>query len=305
MPMTKRFSLILPLTLLFVLFGYKGTKGMNIQGQIIYSGGGNSVKALSLGEKESKPIVIYQDQKTGNISHLTKMSDSVLYFDKCSGKSHCIIFQLNLSNNEVLPLRTGFFPEYVPGHEQLFFYDKAADGTNWLFVASLNNLNMVSRVAKAATTVTLPNGIQQIGIRPVVQISKFEVLYLNEEGELAIYNITNANSSSLGIVGCRPIFWRAFTKQLFCTNLQAGEPFLLDLQSKKREKIYELNGAHGFLYIEKLDSVVYSKTRALFPFFPLGEANDIFHYSLRNKGESRIKKNSSIAAGVWISGTKP
>ena len=294
-------SVALVVTPIMFFLSCNSSQSIPLEGKLFYTGGGNSIKVLSFGEKESEPIVIYEKANTVVvINHITKMSDTVLFYDECSGRAPCMINQLNISNNESRPIRTGFFPQFIPGHEKLFFYDTSSDDGNWLFMASLRDGNAITRIAKEPKAKTLPNGIQQSRTTPVVQISKDEVAFLNEEGELTLYNISNPKISPLGIKECRPILWRPTTQQLFCTNWTSKEVFSLDLHTKKLVKVPELYGAYGLVYIAGLDSFIYGKTRSVLPLLPLGVAYDIFFYSFSKQKEIRIKKNSHIAAGNWI-----
>lgn len=302
MPLIQWSLTLILLTYVLLLLSCGASRSMIVEGQLIYTGGGNSIEVISLWEKERNPFVIYEEPGIAAIYHITKMNDSVLFFDTCSGKPHCMIQQLNLSTKEVLVTRTGYLPQYISGHDQLFFYDQSADNGNWLFMATLADVNSITKIAKAPKNKTLPNGIQLLGIMPVVQISTDEVVFLNEEGQLTIYNIANAKPSPLGIDDCRPIFWRQSTQQLFCTNWRAKEPFLLDLHTRKKEKVSVLNNAYGFVYIAGLDSVIFGKTRSRLPF---GESYDIFSYSFTENKESIVKKSSHIAAGLWMDGSPP
>ena len=271
---------------------------MSLEGILVFTNGGGKIKKAFFREGGGGLSIAYEASKgTRAIKSITKLSDTALLFDECSGASQCTIYQLNIDSRKSQRVRTGIFPQYIPEHDKLFFYDKALDDKNWLFVASLPALNEIKRLAKEPPAKTLPNGIQQSRTMPVVQISKDEVVFLNGDGQLTNYDLQNSKVSSLEVDYCRPIFWRTPTQQLFCTNENAKKPFFLDPRTQNKEDVSVLDGAYGFVYMEDLDSVAYGRSRPLLPF---GEAYDIFVYSFREQKEAKLKENSHIAAGIWL-----
>ncbi len=77
---------------------------------------------------------------------------------------------------------------------------------------------------------------------------------------------------------------------------------MLDLHTRKKEKVSGLNNAYGFVYIARFDSVIFGKARSRLPF---GESYDIFSYSFSENKEAIVKKNSHIAAGLWMDTRHP
>ncbi len=292
-----KFWVIFILTPMIFFGGCNVSSVLSLEGTLIFTGGGNKIEVISFGGKVEELSNVYKKSKVLSIGHITKISDIALLFDECSGERHCTIYQLNIDSKESQRVRTGIFPQYIPGHDKVLFYDKSDDDRNWLFMATLSDVNEVTRIAEAPKRKIFPNGIPLSRTLPVVQISQDEVVFLSGDGRLTRFNLQNSQLSSLGVDDCRPLFWRTSTQQLFCTNENAKEPFFFDPHTQQKEAVPVFNRGYGFVYIEGLDSVLYGRTR---PLFPLGEAPDLFFYSFSEKKEVRVKTYSHIVSGIWL-----
>jgi hypothetical protein len=268
---------------------------MNINGRLIYTDGGGNINAIQIDSSESELRRIYSSNDIVAINALTNVDSGIMLFDECSGR--CNITQIFMNTGKVQVLHSGRLPSYISEHESLFFYDKASDGSSWLFMAPMRDINLKTKVAKEPEWRILPNGISMPIAIAALQTSSDEVIFLGEGEQLWKYNIAREKKKPMNIGNCLPLAWIEEYGQLLCSDFSAQNVFLLDPDSRIEVKLPELKGAYGFVYVPGTDFLVYGRTR---PSFFIWEAYDIFIYSLKDKKEKMIKRNSHISDGVWL-----
>lgn len=301
MPLKKSFFYIMLLIFVAFFTSCNTDESMNIEGQLIYSNGGSSINAIALDSSESNILSFYDSDEIVAIDQLTKVNNDTFLFGECTVTGECTIKQYSVGTGQVKPLLSGRLPSYISNHDKLFFYDEAPDGSNWLFSTSVKDISTISKVAKEPKWKTLPNGIKQSITTPIIQISNDDIIFIGEDGELWLHNILDKKLIPTGIKDCRPVLWIEQHSKLLCSDWDTWIPYVLDMNTKSKIEMQELKGAYGFVYMPSSDSLIYGKTRSS---FIIGEAYDIFLYSLMNKEEKRIKKGSHIAAGIWLDKTK-
>ncbi len=276
-------------------------ENMNIEGQLIYTDGGSSVNAIALGTSDYSFSSLYKSKEMSVINHLTRENGNAILFGECAITGECVIKRYPVETGQVALLRSGRLPSYISNHDKLFFYDKASDDDNWLFVTSLGDIKNATKIAEEPKRKTLPNGISQPVTMPVIHISNDEIIFVGKDEQLWLYNIANTKSTPMDIKGCRPILWRDKRDQLLCSDWDTWDIFLLDINTKNKVEVPELKGAYGFVYVPSSDALIYGRTRSR---ALIGEVYDIFLYSFADKKEKRIKENLHIAGGVWIESRK-
>lgn len=271
---------------------------MNTDGRLIYTAGGGSIDAINLGAFGPDIDLVYKGKKSGaSIQQLTKINNGMFLFDECLGSGGCTIHQYDLHTNRSRMVRSGRLPSYVKNHDKLFFYDKSVDGKSWLFAAPLEDLHGAEKVAMEPEWRVLPNGVKQSIAFPPIQVSEDTVIYIGDEAELFLYNILSDEVISTKIGNCHPLQWLESHSRLLCADWNTWDPFLLDITNNNRIHLSELQGAYNFVYIPRIDTLIYGKRRS---YFIIGEAHDIFSYSLSDRKEMRVKKDAHIASGIWV-----
>lgn len=280
------------------LIGCNMGETIEMQGRLVYSGGGKSIMVLDLSIPGSDPKTIYQGSASVSvINRITKVNDNVFLFDECPVTEGCTIKKYNIKTGHERSLCSGQLPTYVPDHDKLFFYG-AFDGDRlWLLSSCLEKTDVIEKIAVSPDSRILNNGISQSVTTPAVSISSNELIFSGRNNQLWIYRISVSQCIPTDITNCSPIVWRSKTNQLLCKEWDAGKPFLLDVNTKKKEELPDLVGGYGYLYIPEYDSLIYGRARFR---FPAGEGYDIFVYSFEDKKEVRIKTNVHIKSGIWI-----
>jgi len=283
----------------FIVLSTACTAGenMNANGKFVFTDGSSTINAIDFSSSEFSTSTIFKSKEVGAINHLIRVDSNTILFGECPISRECVLRQYSIDVGKSEVLRTGRLPSYLPNHKRLFFYDKASDGSNWLYETALDNITEVKKVAKEPSKKVLPNGVKQSVSVPVVQVSNNEIIYVGDDKQLWLYNIIDKKRESTEIKNCRPILWREKHNQLLCSDWETWTPFLLDLNTKRKVKISELKEAYGFAYIKESDTLIYGKTRLK---AMVDETYDIFLYSFQNKEEKRIKKNTHLASGVWF-----
>ncbi len=295
MPLSKCLRILLGAAVF--LSGCEANESMNVAGNLIYAGGGGSINLIDFSSPGYGISSLYKSEGISAINHLTKENSGAILFGECSVMGECSIKQYSMKTGRVRVLRSGRLPSFMPNHEKLFFYDRLAGGDKWLFVASLDDINNATKISEEPGWNTLPNGIKEPIIEPVIQISNDEILFVGKAGELQLYNVLSAEVSSMGINDCRPMSWRSVSNQLLCEDWDTFDIFLLDIKTRDTVDMPELKGGYGFVYVPGLDALFYSKTVSSFIVI---EGYDMFFYQFSDKKEKRIKKNVSLSAGVWM-----
>jgi len=259
---------------------------VNLSGTLIYSKQ-NSIRALDLSTLKSR--VIYEE-KDGfpMFLHLTKIDNKRLLIED---EMNQLIKELDLDTGIAKTILHGLTPQYISGHEKLFFYamssDKAQKG---IFIADMEGPAVVSAQI-----------VREGSREQVIQVSEDEVIFYQDE-KIWLYNIVSGVLRNLPLENCTlPKVMRSVTGQLLCFDATAQQYFLTDLKGEKTEYIPTLRSETAVLYIPEYDALIFGKTR--FQFFPeLGEVIDIWSYSFKGKKEIRLQKNVSVSLGsaIWL-----
>ena len=136
-------------------------ENVNVEGMLVYTNGGSSLDSIALSVESDKSLSLYKSKEMVAINNITNVNGEVILFGECAVTGGCFVKQYSFETRQDVLLRSGRLPSYISNHHKLFFYDKASDGYNWLFVTSLKNINDATKIAKEPEWKTLPNGISQ------------------------------------------------------------------------------------------------------------------------------------------------
>lgn len=271
---------------------------IDMQGKLVFSGGGGKIMVLDLIDRESDPEVIYESPASISIiSRITKVTSDSFLFDECQAIGGCTVKEFNVKTKKMGVLCSGRLPTYVPNHHIFFFYHKSELGEWWLSLFHLGNRGIRKKIAVAPDKRKLKNQVERSITVPAVSISPNEIIFNGNDNKLWIYQINESQKIPTGLTNSIPILWRSKTKQLFCQEIDTGELFLADINSDSKETLSVLSKSYGHLYVPEYDSLIYGKARFRFPY---GEAYDIFIYSFEERKELRIKSDIHIRSGIWM-----
>jgi len=277
-----------------VLMSCNTNRQVRIVGTLIYSNGGNRINAIVFHRYGYDVSTLYRGKGISTINNITNIDDRSLVFDECSG-GECSIKLYHNDSGEVTTLRSGRFPVYVPNQKKLFFYDEGNSGG--LFMASMDDVKNAVKLSKEPSWLTHSSGIKQPLVMPIVQISDDNVVFVGKDNGLWVYHVSDSKLTAMGIDNCRPILWRRRSQQLLCADWNAWNIYLMNMSTRNKIDLPELNGGYGFIYIPSTDALIYGRTRSSFVF---DEAYDIFFYNFADKKEQKIYKNAHLSAGIWI-----
>lgn len=282
---------------LAILSGCNLNSGVRLTGKLIYSGGGKEIKAVDLVSLESVPLYRSSHNVT-LIERLTKVTSDLILFDECPVSGSCVIKELSISSGETKTLRTGHMPTYVAESDSVFFYEHSKyQKDNALLIAKRKDINIIHKVANAPAPKKLPNGVLLPLTTPVIQIAPNEVVFVGEDCQLWICQISQATLLPTGVKDCLPQVWRSQTQKLFCYDWNSWNLYTVDLKTKDREEIPLLKGAHGLLYIPENDILIYGKNRlSLF----ISETSDVFAYNFATGERVKIQSHVHINSGIWL-----
>lgn len=272
-------------------------ENVRIKRMFVYTDGSSTIDTIDFSSPGLHASSLYRSAEIGSINYLTRANSNAIFFDECPIVGECTIKRLSIDHGKPEVFRKGRLPSYVPIHNKLFFYDTEIDGSNWLYEISENNKAKAVKIAKEPKKKTLPNGVKHSISMPVIQISNDNIVYVGEDEQLWIYNIVKKRIIATRIIDCRPILWIEKHNQLLCSDWEKWSLFLIDVNTREKSELSNLNGAYGFSYDLENDVLVYGRTRLK---AMVDEGYDIFLYSIEDKKEKRVGKDTHLAAGVWL-----
>ncbi len=270
---------------------------VKLSGQLVYSAGSNDISLIELRNLKYYSLGSFS---TDSINHLTKLSDHVILFEDCAGirKPNCLLREFDMDAKTPTTLRSGYLPTYILESKTLLFYDLDEEsGQKWLYVADIRTPGTARKIAKAPVDMTLPNGLTYPLITQPIQISTDEVIFVGEDQNLWIFQISNSKLTATGIKACAPYVWRKRTQQLISYDWNSQEFHQITLKTGHAEKMPQLKGASGLVYLPNDDVIIYGKSRM---HMLISETYDIFAYSFDTKKEIRLRARSHISSGVWL-----
>ena len=283
---------------LSIFFGGIEYDSMKLSGRLVYSSGGNQIDLIKLDGFEIDNIgPISSDDY---INYFALLSDNLILFESCawSRKQNCILMKFDINAKKVSVLRSGYLPTYISEAQKLLFYDlDEKSGQKWLYIADLKNPFISKQIAKAPADRILPNGLKYPLTTQPVQISNDEIIFVGEDSALWIFQISSAKLRSTGIKESIPHLWRKRTQQLICYDLKTQEFYQISLMTRHIEKLPQLKGAYGLVYLPNDDAIIYGKSHTN---MLISEKYDMFVYSFDSKKEIKLRDNISISSGLWL-----
>lgn len=276
---------VAPWFLCVIVFGcsLNTVADMNLSGKLVYASS-EAVYELDLSSLEKR--IIYAPRhllaghditRVGN-GMVVETFDSEIYFVSKAGDGH--------------RLGQGAHPVYVSKHRTLFFYSNVhGEPRSRLYKARLNNGELGPRQEIDAGP---------FGVAPaVLVVSKDEIVFKRDTGELFKYNLRSGDISKLPIEGCYPVAWRSTTSEMLCEDHEARSEYLISLDGRTRTKVPLLNRITHGPYLPTRDSLLGSDTR--FSFLK-GEVLDLYLCDFSNKTLHKIKEAAPIGAGnaFWV-----
>ena len=161
----------------------------------------------------------------------------------------------------------------------------------------MRSLNTSHKVAKAPADIILLNGLPYPLITQPIQIYSNEVIFVGEDQSIWIFHISSSKLTPTNIKNCIPQIWRNRSQQLVCYDWKLNEFYQTSLISGYTEKLPQLKGAYGLVYIPNDDVIIYSRARLKMLVL---ETYDIFAYSFTTKKHVKIRASSYINSGVWF-----
>lgn len=292
----KQFWLWLLLLIMPISCYGRGT--MSLSGTIIYTAGADTIKALDLSIWQS--FLLYKKGRPygTRIEYLTKTAPNQILFDECPSGDPCVIKEFTIDTKETKTWRSGLMPTYVSQDDSVFFYEATGRRAEYaLFVAKKTDPLTVQKIATAPAPQKLPNGLLLPLKTPVVQIAPEEIVFVGEDYQLWVYQITQRALLPTGIETCLPQTWRSKTQRLLCYDWNSWDLYEIDVKTKEKEVLSSLKGSYGLLYIADKDVLIYGKTRS---YMLIAETADLFAYSFETEEKIKLEAHTGMRSGVWL-----
>ena len=213
-------------------------------------------------------------------------------FLKHFGDAKNTIIKLNIKTGEVVSLRSGSAPLYMPAYKKVLFLLSSGEEfyNGGLCVANINEINKTKFITKSPTQ-----------YNHLIQVSDSEVVFLShDEDELSIYNVENNETKVLPIKNCPcPKVWRDKTKQLVCFDREKKEYFLASLDGKRVDKLSFKRGT-PVLYIPKEDRMIMTVGSIYAGIHGIGEVHNLWVYDFVTGKKDLLSKYNGFSAGNGI-----
>ncbi len=202
-------------------------------------------------------------------------------------------------NKQFESLAEGSMPTFISQSNIIFYYKYKNKGdTISLYMMNVDDKKEVLVKEGTKEQNTEPGTSFYINlVYPVVPISSSEIIFINIDRELEIYNYMEKKFKKTGIKGFIPFVWRRKNNTLVCRHIDSKDYYELNIQKSTEKKIPNLNRVTGsLLYIPDYDCIIYTKYRK----FSLSERTDIYAHWLSNNKENKLWSNDRIVSAVWI-----
>ncbi len=250
-------------------------------------------------EKKSLGIYNFVNVNKGKglieYAYISKMnSDWVLL--GINNYSEDLIYKLNIKTGEMVYLRKGSLPTYMPRYNKMFFFlsGKHICGESTkgeLYMVDMGDLNKPKFIAKVIT---------ERGENVIIPISYSEIMFWSyEEDSSLIYNIETDRLKKWTVEGYSPWKWRDKTKQLICNA--HGEKFLVSLDGKRIEKIPSPKFVR--MYISEKDIFVNSHGVARFYWqdgLNFNEVSELSISDLKTGKKELLGRDTSLNYGIYL-----
>lgn len=286
------------ITFIYIFFGGIESDSMKLSGRLVYSSGKNQIDLIKLDGFGIDGVG--QFSSDDYINYFTLLSDGQILFENCAWnrKQNCLLMKFDMDAKKTSFLRSGYLPTYISEAQAILFYDlDEKSGQKWLYIADLKNPFISKKIAKAPADKILPNGLNYPLATQPVQISNDEIIFVGEDSALWIFQISSAKLRSTGIKESIPRLWRKRTQQLICYDLKTQEFYQISLMTGDIEKLPQLKGAYGLVYLPNDDAIIYGKSHAN---MLISEKYDMFVYRFDTKKEIKSRDDVFISSGLWL-----
>lgn len=211
------------------------------------------------------------------------------------------IQSFNINNKQFESIVDGFKPTYINGSNTLYYYKyKDKRDTIMLYMMRLDDNRkeiLITEGTKAQNTEP-GDSFYVNAVYPVVPISNNEVIFINIDRELEIYNDQKKELQKTGIKDFIPFAWRSKTNTLICQHIDDRAYYEVNIHNSSKKKIPNLNRVtDNLLYIPDCDCLIYSKYRR----YSLSERADIYVHWLSNNKEDKLWSSDRIMSAIWHS----
>ena len=262
---------------------------IDFSGILIYSQG-NTIFSMNLQSFKKKSIYV---SEKGRLSHKTCISfkdNDTIYF---SYEGNFV--SLKISENRIKKIDKGILPMYIKKHNTIIYYKQSIDGKLGIYKNNLSN-------KKAEPIIQFDSKINNNKIffsylKPVVQISNNEIVFVGKNMNLCSYDIKNNRLYEFSIQNCIPVLYLSESKNIICADITRNTGVFRLLSLDKMVFIKGYSSVYTpIVYLPEYNSILYNKTEAKFSFenFVFREIYPLYLFSFNNNKEEKLLDNEYI-----------
>lgn len=232
-------------------------------------------------------------------NYASKFSNEKIIYQVLSSDEGSPIQSFNLTDKRFESIAEGTYPTYIKSANTLFYYKyKNKKDTVSLYMKYLSGNSDEIVITESTKRQSLEHGKpSHVNIvNPVVPISNNEVIFINIDRKLEIYNYQKRMLRKTNINNLIPCVWRSKTNSLICRHIGKLDYFEVNINNSSVKNIHNLNSVTGnILYISDYDCLIYSKYRNY------SKRSDVYVFWLSdNNKEDKLWSNDHIASSVWF-----
>lgn len=274
----------------------------NMTGYLIASSGGGKIYKIKP-PIFSKQLVYESKLKMSNIQNLSKFTKDIIFFDEVSYPEGSFIKWLNYKSGiSGTVLSSGGLPTYHQDTGIIFYYHTEHKAM-WLMRAKViyNNdqilLQDMKKISLPPPPFILKNGFSFHRTQPVIVTGKNNIAYLNQDGDIVIYNIYSDIEENVYKKGAVVINFMQGNQHLVCYNISDSYFFRLDLDTGIETKLDILYDMSLLGYVVHGDTLLYLKSRLRWIFH---ETHDLYQYSFSTGEKRKLFSDINYHSAIWV-----
>jgi|GEM_PF-6943407 hypothetical protein len=264
-------------------------KEIQMHGSVMFTDGTGTISKLDLEIKKIDTVL--NSSRNGFIS-ITRISKDEFILNESRG-----LVKYDVNTGNIHSMRTGLRQTFIKEYKKLFFYDdiKGLDRAG-LYMASIDSLDNAILLTKAPER---PNEF----VVPI-QIASDKIIFIGEDYNLWIYNISSGKLTTTGISGkYNPIAWISNRKILLC-NVSGGgmqNIYEINLETKDiKETTSNYSDEVGLIYIDKYDASIYCRMISGLCGDLSASSHNLYVYFYKEDRNIKIASDVRMYSGVYI-----
>jgi len=272
----------------FVFFlGCNFQEEISFSGKFLFTSGSNRITSFDASTKKKNELI----STKGLVTRLTKLSDHEILYSVNLLSEPAYIYSYSIKSNLSERLIKGYAPTFMKEHNKLFYYREDIDG-HYLNCSDFDSLSKSKRICGRMFSNSGSNSLRD---NPVLQISRNEVIFLDELGFLTIYDVLNKTQKKTKFQKMYPFTFREKSQELFCWKWDYSGYVIVNLVTMQLNDFPIDDVNVKMIYLKEKDALIYPKYKK----WSFSEVQDLYYYSFANKKEYLLIEETGLRDAIF------